>query len=180
MVSQAKSISGGTSHRDTSSGWFSAALRGASSPNTTWPYVTTASAQAVPRPAVPMRAGSGSVAECSGERVRERLFGQRADADAGQGDAELARGEQTRHARGRAKDDAGLGVAGTRHRLEARAAGADDGELRRHEEAIQGKEPEDGENASEHQRNVTSAVVTTPLPSPSLTWTRPTYRHSLP
>jgi hypothetical protein len=35
LVSQANTISGGTSHRDTSSGWLSAALRGASSPNTT-------------------------------------------------------------------------------------------------------------------------------------------------
>ena len=35
VVTHANSISGGTSHRDTSSGWFSAALRGASSPNTT-------------------------------------------------------------------------------------------------------------------------------------------------
>jgi hypothetical protein len=107
--------------------------------------------------------------ECAGERVRKRLFGERADADAGERDAELARRQQARDARRRPEDDAGLGVAGARHRLEARAARANDRELRCHEEAIQGKEPEDGEYASEHPGNVTIGVCYPPLPGPSLT-----------
>src|SRR3954469_2793862 len=101
--------------------------------------------------------------------MRERLLRQGTDADTGERDAELARRKQPREVRRRTKHDAGLRVTRPRHRFEAGSTGAYDGELRRHEESVQGEEPDDREDASEHVRNVTPPDVSTPLARASFT-----------
>ena len=60
IVIQAKATRPGTSQRATRSGLLMVAPRGASSPNTTWKYVTTDSAHSVPSPTAPIFAGNGS------------------------------------------------------------------------------------------------------------------------
>ena len=117
-------------------------------------------AQAAP---VPMRAGSGSVANApantcdsvsSASAPMPMLASVIPNWLADSRRARLAVARSTMRA---------LASPAARHRFEAGAARADDGELRRHEEAIQGEKPDDGENASEHERNVTLADVSTPL-----------------
>ena len=164
-VIHANATSGGTSQRDTRSGLLIVAPRGASSPNTTWPYVTTDSAQMVPSVArAELRREAAGDAKSLRERVRQRLFGQRPDADARERDAELAGRQQPGKAGRRLEHEACLRVAGARHGLQARAARANDGELRRDEEAVQGEKSDDGKDASEHGRNVTDLRRTATAP----------------
>ena len=89
VVSHAQTISGGTSHRASASGWSRAAPFGASSPKTTWRYVTgerDRGGNRQPERTVDLD-GMGPRASAI---LREDGLGDPTEAEAGQGDAQLA------------------------------------------------------------------------------------------
>ena len=76
---------------------------------------------------------------------------QPSQGEAAEGDSELHRGQEVAHVFLQAADDAGTGFALGDELLDARLADADEGELRRHKEAVRQNQEHDGEAVEEEK-----------------------------
>ena len=86
-----------------------------------------------------------------GEDVGKRFFGQRAEPQRGEGDAELAGRQHPAEICYATKREPGESVAAACHGFESRAPGTDQRELNCYEIAVQEQQNDDGDYAAEHQ-----------------------------
>ena len=100
------------------------------------------------------------------ERVAKGALRRPAEPERGERDPELARREHAGKISGGKERETGERVAGPDHRLEPGAPGAHEGELHRHEEAVEDQQDDDDCDAFEHEAKLRRLFGASPARPP--------------